>query len=313
MGAFEKWLEYVKNKHNNKYDYSLVEYVNAKTKVKIICPIHGIFEQIPDSHKKYGCKECGNIEGHKKQTLTKEQFLEKMEKYKGVLDFSKAEYINTSTNVKVHCKICGSDFEKTPSELDKSGCPRCGNNKRQQTLRNIRYKKALIKINLILDKYNVKLLDEYCGKYEIKCHKWKRYNFKCKKCNYEFIDFFDDQHLQLCPICNPSKISSKGELELRKYIIDNYPQLKIIPNDRTILEGKEIDILLPDLNIGFEYDGIYWHKDREQYDKEKDDLAWNKGIILYHINEARNKKDKLTNFKKVDKIIETCLSSKENK
>ncbi len=102
-------------------------------------------------------------------------------------------------------------------------------------------------------------------------------------------------------------------IKLRSNDIDNYPQLKIIPNDRTILEGKEIDILLPDLNIGFEYDGIYWHKDRKQYDKEKDDLACNKGIILYHINEARNKKDKLTNFKKVDKIIETCLSSKENK
>ena len=311
MSAFEKWLEYVKNKHNNKYDYSLVEYVNAKTKVKIICPIHGIFEQRPDVHKKSGCKECGNIKGHKKQAITKSEFLKKMEKYKGVLDFSRAEYINTSTNVKVHCEICGYDFEKTPNELDRNGCPRCGNNKRQQTLRNIRYKKALEKINLILNKCNVQLLDEYKGKVETKGHRWKRYNFKCNKCDYKFIDFFDDQHLQLCPICNPGKNSSKGELELRKYIIDNYPHLKIIPNDRTVLERKEIDILFPDLNIGFEYDGIYWHKGREQYDKEKDYLAQYKGIIIYHINEARNKKDKLTNFKKVDKIIETCVSSKE--
>ena len=36
--------------HGNKYDYSLVEYVNNTTKVKIICPIHGIFEQTPKSH-----------------------------------------------------------------------------------------------------------------------------------------------------------------------------------------------------------------------------------------------------------------------
>ena len=36
--------------HNNKYDYSLVNYINNKTKVKIICKIHGAFEQIPDSH-----------------------------------------------------------------------------------------------------------------------------------------------------------------------------------------------------------------------------------------------------------------------
>lgn len=100
-------------------------------------------------------------------------------------------------------------------------------------------------------------------------------------------------------------------IKLRSNNIDNYPHLKIIPNDRTVLEGKEIDILFPDLNIGFEYDGIYWHKDREKYDKSKDDLAKHKGITIYHINETRNKKDKLTNFKKVDKIIKTCISSKD--
>ena len=31
--------------HNNFYDYSLVYYINNKTKVKIVCPVHGIFEQ----------------------------------------------------------------------------------------------------------------------------------------------------------------------------------------------------------------------------------------------------------------------------
>lgn len=307
----EQFIEEAKLIHGDKYDYSLVEYKNAKTKVKIICPIHGLFEQKPDVHKKSGCKECGNIEAQKKQTFTKEEFLNKMEKYKDILDFSKAEYVNSYTKVKVHCNICGCDFEKTPNDLAKNGCPKCSNNKRQQTLRNIRYKETLEKINLILNKCNVKLLDKYKGRSEVRGHKWKRYNFKCNKCGYEFIDFFDDQHLQLCPICNPGKISSKGELELRKYIMDNYPQLKILPNDRTILEGKEIDILLPELNIGFEYDGIYWHKDRDEYDKVKDDLAKRKGVIIYHINEARRKQDKLTNFKKVDKIIKTCISSKD--
>lgn len=48
------------NFHGNKYDYSLVEYVNNNTKVKIICPIHGIFEQIPSSHFKHGCKKCAD-------------------------------------------------------------------------------------------------------------------------------------------------------------------------------------------------------------------------------------------------------------
>lgn len=37
-------------KHNNKYDYSLAEYKNNKTKIKIICPHHNIFEQRIDHH-----------------------------------------------------------------------------------------------------------------------------------------------------------------------------------------------------------------------------------------------------------------------
>jgi hypothetical protein len=36
--------------HNNKYDYSKVEYINTNSKVKIICPIHGEFEQTPHNH-----------------------------------------------------------------------------------------------------------------------------------------------------------------------------------------------------------------------------------------------------------------------
>ena len=47
--------------HNNKYDYSLVNYKNNKTKVKIICKKCGrIFEQLPINHLKgFGCK-CKN-------------------------------------------------------------------------------------------------------------------------------------------------------------------------------------------------------------------------------------------------------------
>lgn len=307
MNSFLKWLEFVKNKHNNFYDYSLVEYKNQKTKVKIICPIHGIFKQTPDSHKKNGCPECGKINSHNKQKLTQEDFLNKMKKIHKFLDFSNSKYVNVKTPVEVRCLVCNNIFQKSPNELCRNGCPFCSNNKRQKTLKNIRYKKALQDINIILEKCNIELLDKYKGKYKIRCQEWKRYNFKCKKCGYIFVDFLDNQHLPLCPICNPGKLSSKGELEIRKYIMDNYPQLKIIPNDRIILEGKEIDVLIPELKIGFEYDGIYWHKNKEEYDKNKDELAKQKGITIYHIKEKRTKKEKENNLKEVRTIIDKEL------
>jgi very-short-patch-repair endonuclease len=50
----------------DKYDYSLVNYVNNYTKVKIICKVHGIFEQIPIYHSSgYGCPMCKESNGER--------------------------------------------------------------------------------------------------------------------------------------------------------------------------------------------------------------------------------------------------------
>ncbi|MCK9415296.1 DUF723 domain-containing protein [Candidatus Dojkabacteria bacterium] len=70
--------------HGNKYDYSLVEYTGALNKVKIICPKHGIFEQLPNNHisKKYGCPYCNESHGEKEIMLYLEQKKIKYERQK---------------------------------------------------------------------------------------------------------------------------------------------------------------------------------------------------------------------------------------
>jgi hypothetical protein len=46
--------------HNNKYDYSLVDYTGCKNHINIICKEHGVFNQEPDSHLQgTGCPKCG--------------------------------------------------------------------------------------------------------------------------------------------------------------------------------------------------------------------------------------------------------------
>lgn len=55
----DSYISKAKKIHGNYYDYSMVEYVNAKTKVKIICPRHGVFLQEADSHLcGKGCPKC---------------------------------------------------------------------------------------------------------------------------------------------------------------------------------------------------------------------------------------------------------------
>lgn len=58
--SFEEFVKKAQGVHGDKYDYSQVNYVNSKTKVKIICPIHGEFEQAPEKHwLGRGCPLCG--------------------------------------------------------------------------------------------------------------------------------------------------------------------------------------------------------------------------------------------------------------
>ena len=59
------------NVHDNFYDYSFVEYVNDYTKIKINCPIHGIFEQTPGSHirNKSGCPSCSMSKGEREISI----------------------------------------------------------------------------------------------------------------------------------------------------------------------------------------------------------------------------------------------------
>lgn len=56
----DAFIEKANKIHNNKYDYSKVDFKNVNTKVKIICPIHGEFEQKPFNHLRgQGCRKCG--------------------------------------------------------------------------------------------------------------------------------------------------------------------------------------------------------------------------------------------------------------
>ena len=57
----EIFVERCNNTHNNRYDYSLVEYKDSKSHVTIICPVHGKFEQVAYYHM-YGsiCKKCSD-------------------------------------------------------------------------------------------------------------------------------------------------------------------------------------------------------------------------------------------------------------
>jgi len=135
------FIEKAKEKHDDKYDYSLVNYKNSKTKVKIICPIHGIFEQTPDNHihKKYGCSKCN---GKFKNT---NEFINISEKsHDKKYNYSLVDYKNGKTKVKIICPIHGV-FEQTPEKhLIGQGCPKCNNSHGENEIEKILNNKNIL-------------------------------------------------------------------------------------------------------------------------------------------------------------------------
>lgn len=78
---------------------------------------------------------------------------------------------------------------------------------------------------------------------------------------------------------------SSGQKQMCEFIKTLYAD-DILYDDRKALHGKEIDILLPKSNIGFEYDGIFWHCENtykhKNYHMNKDKLAVKEGVRLFH-------------------------------
>lgn len=123
----ERWFCLAENIHNNKYDYSLVEYKNSKENVTIICPVHGKFEQQPRNHLQgHGCYECARLMFGKAVKSNTSDFIQKSIKIHGDLyEYSLVNYINAETKVKIICKEHGI-FEQIPrNHLSNSGCNFC--------------------------------------------------------------------------------------------------------------------------------------------------------------------------------------------
>ena len=112
------------------------------------------------------------------------------------------------------------------------------------------------------------------------------YRWKCKECGHEFIAYYSNGRLPVCRHCHPYSIS-KGQLEVINYIKEiTNTELRV--NDKTVIGPYELDIYLPKFNLAVEYNGEYWHKQREKgYHQFKLDLCKEKNIKLVYIWDSK--------------------------
>lgn len=274
----QSFIEKAKDIHTDKYDYSNVDYIDSKTKVKIICPDHGEFEQLPSHHiKGQTCPKCAVNSRASKHKYDTKTFIEKAKEIHGdKYDYSKVDYTSSKVKVKIICPEHGEFQQSATKHLNNQGCPDCGNISTGKKLK-VSVDDLIVKLKTAhSDKYDYDLTNynNSHSKIEINCS--KHGNFK--QLVYDHIAGHG------CPKCT-SSISSY-ELELNSFI--NELGCNTITSDRSIISPQQLDIYIPSKNIAIEFDGIYWHSELykpDDYHINKTNLCEAKDVRLIHIFE----------------------------
>ena len=285
----ENFIKRAQEVHGNKYDYSKTNYVDGKTKVCIICPEHGEFYIMPHSHLSgRGCRKCAIKSTHDLQRKSLEQFIKEAREVHGdKYDYSKVNYVNCDSKVCIICPEHGEFWQQPFKHLAGQGCKKCGisKNVKNQTFTT--------------EEFIERAKEVHGDKYDYSKVEYKGYDKEvCIICptHGEFWQT-PDSHLQgsNCQMC--ARQLSKNEKEIHDFIADKIGDENVIKERSILKHGAEIDIFIPSLHLGIEYDGCRWHselfgKDRH-YHLKKTEECKKQGISLIHIfeDEYNNKKE----------------------
>ena len=249
----KKFIEKSNIKHDFKYDYSKINYINVKTKIEIICPIHESFWQIPNNHLNgKGCPKCGGT-----KISNAEEFVGKANiKHDFKYDYSKVDYINVKTKIEIICRIHGSFWQTPSSHLNGNGCPKCGGTQISDAENFI--EKSNIKHDFKYDYSKVDYINAR-EKVEIICP--------------QHGSFYQtpDKHLQGkgCPKCT-HHVSKLEMLWLDSLNIPNnkeHRNVYIKIKDRKL--GFRVDGYDPITNTIYEFNGDFWHGNPEKFNQEE--------------------------------------------
>ena len=218
-------------------------------------------------------------------------------------DYSKLEYVNNKTKVCIICPDHGEFWQIPSDHLNGKGCPQCAG--------NLRYNK-----DTFVEKAKIIHNDRYVYS------KVEYVNAHTKVCIIcpEHGEFWQTPNNHLngngCPLCKNRKIGDvlrdtvEGFIEKSNELNEITNCLKVLSpqqRNREILRNREIDIYIPSLKLGIEYNGLRWHSEEfgkdHRYHLDKLNKCNDQGIKLIHIFE-----DEWINHRKIceSKLKQIC-------
>lgn len=252
---------------------------NSNKKVWWICESGHEYEaKISNRSNGSNCPYCSNqkvLVGYNDLTTTNPKLIREWN-YDKNIEFSPEDFTSGSGN-KVWW-ICEKGHEWKASIDSRSkghGCPYCSGRNVVTGINDL----ATVNPNLAKEwNYN---RNKDLTPQNVACGSNKKVWWQCRK-GHEWRAAISSRNKGVgCPHCNKEKQTSFPEQAIFFYCkkftnaINRYTDL-----------GKEIDIYLPEYNIGIEYNGSHWHKDKEETDKEKVKYFYDKGIRIITVRDG---------------------------
>ena len=297
----EEYLLKCSKKQKVEWDYSRLDYQGMDYDVEIGCPIHGWFTQNAYSHSiGLGCKKCADDANSKRILLSKEEYLERVnKKYNFFFNYDKFEYGGMDSKSIVGCPNHGY-FTILASNHLRRGCGKCNNETKLEKIRlknKDKFFKEVKKIHPIGYTYPRFVYVNASTPSIITCD--KHGDFKQ----------IPNSHLRGhgCSKCGVGNIS-KPEIEVQEFI--KYLGYNIQTNSRKLIKPYELDIYIPSLNKAIEFNGDWWHYNPknpesrgEKYHQMKTEMCKKIGIKLLHIRESDWKNNNTKSRKEIKKFL----------
>lgn len=253
------------------------EYINTKTPVLATCHNGHRRKIIPGNLFYRGsgaeCLECKGILANGKKSTS--NFTDSLKNKYGEYWTLDGEYLGANFKHIFKCSNGHSISQYANAMLSRDiKCTDCEPKSKRSDLR------TSAEFQEFLDPLNLTLVSEYQGAKVpviVKCQNGHEYSI-------EPHNLITHATGAVCRTCNPSQ--SKPQEEIVDFIKQNYSGWIEI-NDRTILEGLELDIVLPDLGVAFEINGDYFHSSKfksNTYHQNKTNLVEAFGYQLCHIS-----------------------------
>lgn len=192
--------------------------------------------------------------------------------------YEETVYTGMNQKVKVFCPDHGTFKQKAQNHITGSGCSKC----RYEALSNKHSKTDQEWIDSFksvhgdaYDYSGVNGIEGARSKIQLECEKHG---------GFEITPFNHFSSKQGCPKC----VYANGISLPHQIIADHLDEIGVdyIMNDRSILSGKELDVVIPSADIAIEVNGVYWHSERfvdKDYHLEKTRLSEKAGYTLLHL------------------------------